>query len=134
VRVEWSGPGLETEVIPQSHLFSAVDGREGDGLAGTYRSMQQFLAYTRNDGNLYAITFEWPDGELDLPIAEPPRETRITLLGHDGDLPWRYADGMLRVDLAGVPPSGIPGRWAWTVRLEGYAAAVERGDVSRPST
>ena len=125
VRLEWSGPGLGAEVIPQSRLFSVADGREGDGLAGTYRSMQQYLAYTQKDGNLYAITFEWPDGELDLPIAEPPRGTRITLLGHDGELPWRYADGMLRIDLSGVPPAQIPGRWAWTVRLEGYAAATE---------
>jgi len=128
VRLEWSGPGLETGVIPQSRLFSAADRTEGDGLAGTYRSMQQYLAYTQKDGNLYAITFEWPDGELDLPIAEPPRETRITFLGHDGELPWRYADGMLRIDLSGVPPSEIPGRWAWTVRLEGYTAAVETQD------
>ncbi len=122
VRLEWSGPGLEAEAIPQSSLFSTADGTEGDGLAGTYRSMQQYLAYTQKDGHLYAITFEWPNGELDLPIAEPRRETRVTLLGHDGDLPWRYADGRLRIDLAGVPPAEIPGRWAWTIRLEGYAA------------
>ncbi len=57
--------------------------------------MQQYLAYTQKDGHLYAITFEWPDGALDLPIAEPRPGTRVSLLGHDGDLPWRYADGRL---------------------------------------
>ena len=124
VRLEWSGPGVETAVIPQSNLFSSADLAAGDGLAATYRSLQQYLAYTQKDGHLYAITFEWPDGELELPIPEPPPGTRVSLLGHEGDLPWRYADGMVRVDLGSVPTSAIPGRWAWTVRLEGYAAGV----------
>lgn len=124
VRLEWSGPGVETGVIPQSNLFSSADLEKGDGLAATYRSLQQYLAYTQKDEHLYAIIFEWPDGELNLPIPEPPPGTRVTLLGHDGELPWRYADGMVRVDLGAVPTSAIPGRWAWTVRLEGYGAGV----------
>jgi hypothetical protein len=124
VRLEWSGPGLETEVIPRSQLFSSVDLAEGDGLAATYRSQQQYLAYTQKDGNLYAITFEWPDGELKLPIAEPPPGIRVSLLGREGELPWRHADGQVLIDLSGVPSSAIPGRWAWTVRLEGYAGAA----------
>ena len=124
VRLEWSGPGVETGVIPQSNLFSSADLEKGDGLAATYRSLQQYLAYTQKDGHLYAITFEWPDGELDLPIAEPRPGTRVSLLGHEGELPWRFVDGMVRVDLGAVPTSAIPGRWAWTVRLEGYGAGV----------
>ncbi len=125
VRLEWSGPGMESRVIPQSHLFSSVDRAIGDGLAATYRSSRRYLAYTRKDDDLFAITFEWPDDTLDLPIAEPPPGTRITLLGYDSDLPWRYADGTLRIDLSVVPPSAVPGQWAWTVRLEGYAGAIE---------
>ncbi len=124
VRLAWSGPGVESGVIPQSRLFSSADLATGDGLAATYRSLQQYLAYTQRDGHLYAITFEWPDDELEVPIVEPPPGTRITLLGHEGDLPWRYADGMVRVDLGAVPTSATPGRWAWTVRLEGFAAGV----------
>ena len=124
VRLEWSGPGVETGVIPQSNLFSSADLAEGDGLAATYRSRQQYLAYTQKDGYLYAITFEWPDGELDLPIPEPPPGTRATLLGHEGELPWRFVDGRVLIDLSGVPSSAIPGRWAWTVRLERYAGTA----------
>ena len=124
VRLEWSADGAEAQVIPTAHLYSAADGREADGLAATYESMRQYLAYTQKDGDLYAITFEWPDGYLELPIPEPPPGTRISLLGRDGDLPWRYRAGSLRVDLSDVPASEIPGQWAWTVRLEGYATAV----------
>ncbi|MBT8477895.1 MAG: hypothetical protein KJO06_03185, partial [Gemmatimonadetes bacterium] len=50
--------------------------------------------------------------------------TRVTLLGREGGLPWRFRDGAVRIDLSGIPASEIPGQWAWTVRLEGYAAAV----------
>ena len=121
VRLEWSGPGVETGVIPRSQLFSSVDVATGDGLAATYRSQQQYVAYTQKDGNLYAITFEWPYGELKLPIAEPPPGTRVSLLGTEGELPWLYQDGQVLIDLSGIPSSAIPGRWAWTVRLEGYA-------------
>jgi len=124
MRLLWSGPGRETEVIPTEYLYSAADGRDADGLAATYRSMQQHVAYTRKGEDLFAITFEWPDGALELPIPEPPAGTRVTLLGWDGELPWRYVDGTVSVDLAGVPASEIPGRWAWTIRLEGYAGAV----------
>ena len=31
---------------------------------------------------------------------------------------------VVRIDLSDVPTSEIPGQWAWTVRLEGYAASV----------
>jgi alpha-L-fucosidase len=132
VRLEWSGPDREAEVIPQEHLYSAADGREADGLAASYTSMRQYLAYTRKDGDLYAITFEWPDGALALPIPEPPPETRVTLLGREGVLAWRYRDGTLWVDLSDIPPSEIPGEWAWTVRLEGYAAAVPEEPEAAP--
>jgi len=124
VRLEWSVGGGEAQVIPTAHLYSAADGREADGLAATYESMGQYMAYTRKDGDLFAITFEWPDGALELPIPEPPAGTRVTLLGREGLLPWRYRDGAVRIDLSDVPPGEVPGDWAWTVRLEGYAAAV----------
>lgn len=124
VRLEWSGPDREPEVIPRSCLYSAADGREADGLAATYRSSSQHLVYTQKDGDLFAITFEWPDGDLELPIPEPASGTRVSLLGRDGVLPWSYSDGLLRIDLSTVPFGEIPSRWAWTVRLEGYAAEV----------
>jgi len=81
----------------------------------------RYLAYTQNGGHLFAITFEWPDGELALPIPAPRRGTVIRLLGLDRALPWRYANGTLYVDLSGVRYNEMPGQWAWTVRIEGYA-------------
>jgi hypothetical protein len=120
VRLFWSSPSQPKQIIPQARLFTALDRELGDGLKGIYRSMQQYLAYTRVDGNLYAITFEWPDAELALPISEPQAGTRVQLLGLERDLAWRYAGNMLYVDFSGITFSEMPSQWAWTVRLEGY--------------
>ena len=111
----------EPEVVPQGQLFSSANQEEGDGLHGLYRSTQRYLAYTRRAGNLYAIFFEWPDEELALPIPAPRDGTSIRLLGLDRDLPWRFEDGTVYVDLSGIPVREIPGDWAWTLRFEDYA-------------
>ncbi|NNM05215.1 MAG: hypothetical protein HKO65_08945 [Gemmatimonadetes bacterium] len=121
VRLYWSGPRMEREVIPQSALFTSTRRSAGNGLAGVYSSLERYLAYTQREGNLYAIFFEWPDGELALPIPPPRAGQRIGLLGLDGDLPWRVEADTVYVDLSGIPYREIPGSWAWTIILEGYA-------------
>jgi hypothetical protein len=101
-------------------LYTAANRRQGDGLNAVYSSLQQYMAYTTNNGNLYAITFEWPDKELALNIPEPTAGTRIELLGLDRELPWRYSGDTLLVDLSNISYGEMPGQWAWTIRLEGY--------------
>jgi len=124
-RLFWSSPSQPREIVPDSAFFAVQGEPRTPGLKATYRSMQQHIAYTTRDGNLYAITFEWPNGELALPIPEPPSGMRITMLGREDELPWHYSAGMLFVDLSGIPYGEIPGRWAWTVRLDGYLAGSE---------
>jgi alpha-L-fucosidase len=66
--------------------------------------------------------FEWPDGELTIEIPEPQAGMTTALLGLDLELPWRYESGRLYVDFSSIAYREIPGLWAWTVRLKGYAA------------
>ncbi len=120
VRLYWSSQNQAREIIPQAHLYTAANRRRGDGLNAVYSSLQQYMAYTTNNGNLYAITFEWPDKELALNIPEPTAGTRIELLGLDRELPWRYSGDTLLVDLSNISYGEMPGQWAWTIRLEGY--------------
>jgi hypothetical protein len=119
-RLFWSSPDQPREIVPAGRLRTEAAPEGQPGLRAVYRSYQEYLAYTTKGNTLYAITFEWPDGELALPLPEPPPGTRVTLVGRDGVLPWRYADGTLLVDLSSIPYSEIPCDWAWTVRLEGY--------------
>jgi len=120
IRLVWSTSDGPAEVVPKSRLSTTPDGPGGDGLNAVYRSLRRHLAYTRKDGDLFAITFEWPERELVLPIPEPPAGTRVSLLGREGALPWRYAADTLYVDLTGIPFREMPCQWAWTVRLESY--------------
>ena len=119
-RLFWSSPSQPREIVPAARLRTEAGPGGEPGLRAIYSSFQEHLAYTTKGDTLYAITFEWSDGELALPIPEPPPGTTVSLLGRGGGVPWRYASDTLYIDLSGVPFSEIPGRWAWTVRLEGY--------------
>ncbi|UCG87771.1 MAG: alpha-L-fucosidase [Gemmatimonadota bacterium] len=123
VRLFWSSPRQVREIVPKARLYTTRDLMQGDGLRAVYRSMQQYMAYTTNNGNLYAITFEWSGDELALPVPEPASGTRIALLGLETELPWRYSSDTAYVDLSGISYGDVPGQWAWILCLEGYTAA-----------
>ena len=119
-RLHWSSPSLPKQVIPQARLFSSQELSVGEGLNAVYRSSWQYLAYTTKNNDLFAITFEWPDSDLALPIPEPAPGTSIRLLGLTRDLPWHYAADTLHVEVSGIKFSEIPGQPAWTFRLTDY--------------
>ena len=123
VRLYWSSPSLPKEIIPQNRLFTERDLESGNGLAAIYRSMQQYVVYTTKGNDLFAVTFDWPDSELALPIPEPQPSTTIRLLGLERDLPWRATGDTLYVDLSGITFRELPGQWAWTVWLKDYLGA-----------
>jgi alpha-L-fucosidase len=118
-RLYWSSPSQSREIVPAARLFTATGER---GLRAEYRSQYRHIAYTTRDGNLYAIYFEWPERELALPIPAPAPEARVTLLGRDMEVPSRYANDTLFLDLSDIPYREIPGSWGWTVKLDGYDA------------
>lgn len=116
----WESAALPKEVIPQSALYSQAELDEGDGLLATYASMRQYLAYTHNHGNLYAIAFEWPGQLLALPIPPPKSGTKIHLLGYEKPLEWTYENDRLLIDLSPITFNDMPGHDAWTFSIENY--------------
>jgi alpha-L-fucosidase len=121
-RLFWSSPSRSREIIPDGSFRTEEGDGAQPGLLAEYRSLQETLAYTRKDDTLFAITFRWPDRELALPIPAPRAGVQVSLLGREGQLPWRYEHDTLFVDLSDVGFSEIPGDWAWTIRLEGYGS------------
>ncbi len=117
IAVYWETKSLPKEIIPQKNLFSAKEIQQGDGLKGAYNSMRQHIAYTKNHGNVYAICYEWPGDLLELHVPEPPKTSKISLLGREGSLPWKYTDGKLQILLSGIAYNEIPGHDAWTFRI-----------------
>jgi len=116
----WQSATLPREVVPQRNLFTSKDIAKGNGLNAEYQSMQRVIAYTANNGNLYAVSFDWPEENLILPVPRPPRGTRITMLGYDGYLPWRYQRGNLIINTSGIRFSEMPNHYAWTFRIENF--------------
>ena len=116
----WESKSTPKEVIPQSNLFTHKQLEKGDGLIGVYKSMRQHMAYTHNNGNLYAICFDWPGHKLHIPISKPKEGTRISMLGREGDLPWVYEKDTLIIDLNKIEYNELPNHYAWTFKIENY--------------
>jgi alpha-L-fucosidase len=119
ISLSWESKSLGKEVIPQQNLFTKAGLNAGDGLKAVYQSERQYIAYTRNHNNLYAVCFEWPGNKLLLPVPQPPAGSKISLLGREEPLPWKHQNGLLQIDLSAVSYNEMPGHYAWTFRIEG---------------
>lgn len=115
--LSWETEAMAEEVVPQKNLYTTADQAEGDGLNAVYQSMRQHIAYTQNEGNLYAISFEWPSDELVLEVPAPSATSEISLLGRDGALFWKYEEGKLIVDVSDIEYDEIPNHDAWTFKI-----------------
>ena len=115
--ISWENKSLPQEFVPQKNLFSTIDQKEGNGLAAVYQSMRQHIAYTKNNGNLYAISFDWPGDKLVLHVPEPSQTSQISLLGLVRTLPWEHKDGKLIIDLSAIEYNEIPSHDAWTFKV-----------------
>ena len=122
-RLYWSSASQSREIVPAGRFRTGEGAGAEPGLRAEYRSLQETLAYTRKGNTLYATSFRWPDEELTLSVPPPDPGMRVVLLGREGDLPWRYEGETLIVDLSAIRYSEIPGAWAWTFRLAGFAGA-----------
>ena len=88
---------------------------------GTFQSQGQYMGYTTNNGNLYAITLEWPGEELILPdMPKPKPDTEIRMLGLGKSLYWEYRNGSIIIDLSEIGFEDLPGYDAWTFELSGF--------------
>jgi alpha-L-fucosidase len=120
ISVLWESPSTPKEIIPQANLYTSTDLTQGNGLSAIYKSMRQYIAYTKNQGNIYAIAFDWPGDKLELNIPQPKKGTTISILGREGNLPWRYKNKTLTIDLTTIKYNELPSHYAWTFRIEGY--------------
>jgi hypothetical protein len=117
IRLYWSAKKLAKQIIPTTNLYTDINNEIGDGLKAKYKSMQQYIAYTLNNGNVYAITLEWPDEELVLSIPYPSLNSKVNLLGYDKDLKWYYKDGKMIIDISDIKYNDMPCKYAWTFRI-----------------
>ena len=116
-RLFWSYNGQAKEIIPAGSFYRNAQGGK-HGLVAKYSSERERLLYTRKSSNLYAIALKWPEKELLLNLPKPGSTTKISLLGREGYLPWKYEQGQLIVDVSTVRFNEISGKYAWTFKIE----------------
>lgn len=116
IQVKWASKSQAEEVIPYKALYTDNTGNQ-HGLNATYGSMKTYIAYTQKGNNIYAILLEWQDDQCVLNIDKPADNAIITLLGREGDLPWKYENGQLIIDMTPIKFTEIPGRSAWTLKI-----------------
>ncbi len=118
-RLFWSSQSQQKQIVPSSSFYTTAGGSE-HGLNAEYHSSQQHIAYTLNNDNVYAISMEWPDDELVLKVKRPSRRAKISLLGYDGNLPWKYSRGQLKIDTSKIKFSAVKGKHAWVFKITNY--------------
>ncbi len=116
VSLSWESNSLKKEVIPSSAFYIEKNGNQ-HGLKATYSSQKTYLCYTKNKGNIYAISFEWPEEKLVLDIENPGNDKKIHLLGLSRDLPWIYKNNQLIIDTSSIKYSELPSHDAWTFKI-----------------
>ncbi len=118
-RLFWSSTHLDKQIVRSSGLFVDETG-DRHGLNAVYRSKQQHIAYTQNEGNVYAISMEWPDDQLVLKVDEPGTSAEVSLLGYEGKLPWRYVNGSMIIDTSNIKYSKVQAQHAWTFKITNF--------------
>lgn len=116
IQVKWASKSQTEEVIPYAALYTDNSGKQ-HGLNATFGSMKTYIAYTQKGNNIYAILLEWQDDECVLNIDKPADNATISLLGREGNLPWKYENGQLIVDMTPIKFTQIPCRSAWTLKI-----------------
>ncbi len=116
--LSWESKSQKQEVIPQSAFYVSEAKDAAHGLKATYSSKQDYIAYTQKDNNIYAILLEWADDKCVLSIDGTNENTKVSLLGREGLLPWKQEGDKLIVDMSSVKYSEMPSNIAWTLKVE----------------
>ncbi len=117
IKLFWKTETGEQVVVPASVFFQDKDLKK-PGLKVVYTSLKTYLAYTQNNSNLYAISFEWPEDELILHIPDPGKDAKVTMLGLDRKLSWTYSNDEMHIDTKNITFKELPSFDVWTFKIE----------------
>jgi alpha-L-fucosidase len=76
------------------------------------------LFFTENDSAIFAISPKWPGEKLLIKDIQPAKNSKITLLGVDGNLAWKQAGKNIEIELPTYNPNWNVSDYAYTFKIE----------------
>lgn len=75
------------------------------------------IFFTSKGQDVYAISPRYPKGKLTIKGLKPGKDTKVTLLGYDGELNYNYDKGSLVVDVPALTFDELPCVHAWSFKI-----------------
>jgi alpha-L-fucosidase len=90
---------------------------------------ETYVCFTKNNGNLYAISLKPIDNFISFDLAKAPKEDmKIYLLGETTiEIPWSYdfENKRITLDTRSITPANITTKGAWVFKLDDYINYIE---------
>lgn len=115
VKLYWSSNKMPKQIVKN---FTTGRLLPCEGLQATYTCEQPWLCYTQGKDALYAIALEFPENQLILNIEKPADTMKVTLLGCDKELPWKYENGQLIISTNKLSYSDVKSSSAWVFKMK----------------
>ena len=91
---------------------------------------ETYVCFTKNNGNLYAISLEPISNSLTFTLDKSPDvNMKIYLLGEkEIEIPWTYdyENNKITLDTHQITPANITTKGAWVFKLENYINHIEQ--------
>lgn len=114
----------------KSQPLEAVPAKRTDGYNAEYTCMQPWVCFTTKESDLYAITLRFPEDLLVLKdLPEPKKDMKVTMLGCEKELPWKYENGKLEINTSVLKYSDLQSTAAWAFKLEGLNKMVKNSKL-----
>jgi alpha-L-fucosidase len=87
--------------------------------AGMNQNRESSLYFTKKGEDLFVICTRWPEQDLAIKGLDVPEETKVRLLGYNGNIPWRTTGDGLTIQPPAVNPATAPCDYAWVFKIPG---------------
>ena len=115
VKLFWSSKTMEKQIVKR---FTTGGLLPCQGLSAVYSCEVPNVCYTQSKDALYAIALEFPEDQLVLNTDKPADNMKVTMLGCDKVLPWKYKDGRLYIDTSTLKYSDLKSTAAWVFKMQ----------------
>ena len=110
-------------VIMQQRLMDIGDWLEvnGEAIYGTRpwknKSETKSLFFTKKLKHLFVICTRWPELQIEIEGIQTTKDTKISLIGYDGNVEWEKRGDAILFTPPIVNPSTIPCQYAWVFKI-----------------